>query len=366
MGDSPIFDPSFEAELLPLGLHTSLLFKALDELRKGTSVTRQYKYPSRPIGRVDSDSTDAFLTVDCESSRDTPLATDLHSGTTCTAVHFADTLSSSIRSTSGRSYGNSDGLEEHQRIGSNPSLTDSIPPGLAEQWLLRSGSLDSVEEGRTTPKVDTVNQLPPLGRNTSSSRSTTPQNGDVAQDSTRSDLSKLRPGLLNAGAHTLKSIRRMKIEVDSEDDENSHSHNHSELRTTISYPGQTRVKSPPSVDGSVDGTEKQQLLSKPSLRPPTYASGAKSRSSPRYSVPSPHGIKAAIKTQHLRVESDPSPSLKSHRPAAVRKRAETAELFDIVSKCSSPSKGHRKKETSGAQNDTNGAALHNDELDSLL
>lgn len=376
MGDSPIFDPSFEAELLPRGLHTSLLFKALDELRKGTSITRQYKYPSRPIGRVDS--MDA-LTVDCESSRDnTPVANDAHSSA---AVHFADTLSSSIRSTSarstsGRSY-NSDsdihrGLGEHQRIGSNPSLVDSIPPGLAEQWISRSGSLDSAEEGRSTPKFDSSNQLPHMptrgqGRNTSTtgSSSTTPQNDDIAQDSSRSSLSKMRPGLLNAGAHTLKSIRRMAVEVDSEDD-NSHAERSSTISPT--YASQIRVKSPPSVDRSVDGTngtEKQQLLPKPSLRPPTYASGAKSRPSPRYSsVPSPrYGSETTIKTQHLRAESDPNPSLKSDRPAAMRRRTDTAELFDIVSKCVSPPKGHQKEEKS---DDISGDGLHDDELDSLL
>ena len=379
MGDSPIFDPSFEAELLPRGLHTSLLFKALDELRKGTSVTRQYKYPSRPIGRVDS--MDA-LTVDCESSQDnTPVATDAHSSA---AVHFADTLSSRIRSTSarstsGRSYNSSSdihrGLGEHQRIGSDPSLADSIPPGLAAQWISRSGSLDSAEEGRSTPKIfDSSNQLPPVptnrgqGRNTStaSSSSTTPLNGDIAQDSSRSNLSKMRPGLLNAGAHTLKSIRRMAVEVDSEDD-NSHANRSATISPT--YASQIRVKSPPSVDRSVEsphsGTEKQQLLPKPSLRPPTYASSAKSRPSPRYSsLPSPqYGNEGAIKTQHLRAESDPNPSLKSDRPAATRRRTDTAELFDIVSKCVSPHKGRRKEEKS---NDTDGDVLHDDELDSLL
>eukprot|EP00566_Odontella_aurita_P011262 CAMPEP_0113543782 /NCGR_PEP_ID=MMETSP0015_2-20120614/10346_1 /TAXON_ID=2838 /ORGANISM="Odontella" /LENGTH=385 /DNA_ID=CAMNT_0000443973 /DNA_START=453 /DNA_END=1606 /DNA_ORIENTATION=+ /assembly_acc=CAM_ASM_000160 len=58
LGTSRIFDPDFERELLPRGLHTSLLFKATDELRKGTSVTRQYREPSRPIGQVDHDDDD--------------------------------------------------------------------------------------------------------------------------------------------------------------------------------------------------------------------------------------------------------------------------------------------------------------------
>ena len=361
MGDSPIFDPTFEAELLPRGLHTSLLFKALDELRKGTSVTRQYKYPSKPIGRVDS--MDA-LTVECGSSRDTPVVADMPSS----SVHFADT--SSIHSTSGRSY-NSDvhrGLGEHQRIGSNPSLSDSISPALAEQWLSRSGSLDSAE-GRTTPKVDTSNHLPPRGPGRNSA-STTPQNDDIAQDSSRSSFSKMRPSLLNAGAHTLKSIRRMAVEVDSEDDESFH---HADRKETISpsYPGQiTRMKSPPNeektVESSTNGTEKQQLLPKPSLRPPTYTGGANSRSSPRYSFPSPNnGAETAIKTQHLRVESDP-PNLSSksfNRPAAMRRRTDTAELIDIVAKCVSPSKGHREEESSAAQVDT---THYDDELGSLL
>lgn len=357
MGDSPIFDPTFEAELLPRGLHTSLLFKALDELRKGTSVTRQYKYPSKPIGRVDS--MDA-LTVECGSSRDTPIATDMPSG----SVHFADT--SSINSTSGRSY-TSDvhrGFGEHQRIGSNPSLSDSISPGLAEQWLSRSGSLDSAE-GRTTPKVDTSSHLlvPPRGPGRNSA-STTPQNDDIAQDSSRSSFSKMRPSLLNAGAHTLKSIRRMAVEVDSEDDESFNA----ERKETISpsYSGQiTRMKSPPNVEKSVEnttsGTEKQQLLPKPSLRPPTYTGGANSRSSPRHSFPSPNGADTAIKTQHLRVESDP-PNLSSkifNRPAAMRRRTDTAELIDIVAKCVSPSKGHREEESSAAWVDT---AHYDDEL----
>jgi len=361
MGDSPIFDPTFEAELLPRGLHTSLLFKALDELRKGTSVTRQYKNPSRPIGRVDS--MDA-LTVDCGSSRNTPIATDVPPGA---AVQFADTTSS-IRSTSGRSY-NSDvhsGHGEHRRFGSNPSLVDSIPPGLADQWL-STGSLDSAEEGRTTPKVDTSNNLPPRGPGWNTT-STTPQNGDIAQDSSRSSFSKMRPSLLNAGAHTLKSIRRMAVEVDSEDEDISHAERKETISPTSTYPGQTRVKSPPSIDKSDDnitnGTEKQQLLPKPSLRPPTYAIGANSRSSPRYSFPSPNGTQTAIKTQHLRGESDPNPSLKSStRPAAMRRRTDTAELIDIVAKCVSPSKDHRGEATSAASVD---AALHDDELDSLL
>eukprot|EP00567_Pseudictyota_dubia_P014228 CAMPEP_0197440152 /NCGR_PEP_ID=MMETSP1175-20131217/6729_1 /TAXON_ID=1003142 /ORGANISM="Triceratium dubium, Strain CCMP147" /LENGTH=326 /DNA_ID=CAMNT_0042970211 /DNA_START=114 /DNA_END=1091 /DNA_ORIENTATION=+ len=58
MGTSRIFDPKFERELLPRGLHTSLLFKATGELRKGTSVTRQYREPARPIGQVEEYATD--------------------------------------------------------------------------------------------------------------------------------------------------------------------------------------------------------------------------------------------------------------------------------------------------------------------
>jgi len=149
----------------------------------------------------------------------------------------------------------------------------------------------------------------------------------------------------------------MAVEVDSEDDESFLA----ERKETMSpsYPGQiTRMKSPPNVEKSVEnttsGTEKQQLLPKPSLRPPTYTGGANSRSSPRHSFPSPNGADTAIKTQHLRVESDP-PNLSSksfNRPAAMRRRTDTAELIDIVAKCVSPAKGHREEESSAARIDT--------------
>jgi hypothetical protein len=42
MGGERIFEKEFEQELIPRGLHTSLLFLAISNLRKGTSIRRQY------------------------------------------------------------------------------------------------------------------------------------------------------------------------------------------------------------------------------------------------------------------------------------------------------------------------------------
>ena len=121
MGRAHIFDPEFEEELLPRGLHTSLLFKAVDELRKGTSVTRQYNNPSRPIGRVDS-------IEDYESGHDA-------------AVHFSDSVrSSSVPQDKTGAFDN-----KHSRMGSDPSLADSVSSDVVDQWVSMSESADSVE-----------------------------------------------------------------------------------------------------------------------------------------------------------------------------------------------------------------------------
>jgi hypothetical protein len=43
MGSKRVLDPEFERQLLPSGLHASLLIKATERLRRKTSVTAQYK-----------------------------------------------------------------------------------------------------------------------------------------------------------------------------------------------------------------------------------------------------------------------------------------------------------------------------------
>jgi hypothetical protein len=47
MGSKRVLDPEFERQLLPSGLHASLLIKATERLRRKTSVTAQYKTPKR-------------------------------------------------------------------------------------------------------------------------------------------------------------------------------------------------------------------------------------------------------------------------------------------------------------------------------
>jgi hypothetical protein len=47
MGSKRVLDPEFERQLLPSGLHASLLIKATERLRRKTSVTAQYKSPKR-------------------------------------------------------------------------------------------------------------------------------------------------------------------------------------------------------------------------------------------------------------------------------------------------------------------------------
>jgi hypothetical protein len=53
MGSKRVLDPEFERQLLPSGLHASLLIKATERLRRKTSVTAQYKTSQRagPQGR---------------------------------------------------------------------------------------------------------------------------------------------------------------------------------------------------------------------------------------------------------------------------------------------------------------------------
>eukprot|EP00567_Pseudictyota_dubia_P009426 CAMPEP_0197441368 /NCGR_PEP_ID=MMETSP1175-20131217/7647_1 /TAXON_ID=1003142 /ORGANISM="Triceratium dubium, Strain CCMP147" /LENGTH=798 /DNA_ID=CAMNT_0042971623 /DNA_START=308 /DNA_END=2701 /DNA_ORIENTATION=- len=142
MGTSRIFDPSFEMELLPRGLHTSLLFKATDELRKGTSVTRQYREPSRPIGQVDEystddeaddlDSTGRSNYTGRSSMSSTVVNHNLDAGGGGGGVRFADQLERSVRSESGRDD------QDH---------TESNIDSLHESALIRWISTDSVSTG---------------------------------------------------------------------------------------------------------------------------------------------------------------------------------------------------------------------------
>ena len=190
-------------------------------------------------------------------------------------------------------------------------------------------------------------------------------------DSLRPGLSKMRPSLLNAGGHTMKSIRRMAESMENDNDYDSARDVAGRNNDGVISPSPRYITSPRGnnngensasrntnrVDGGkkagIEGTEKQHLLSKPSnLRPPIYTGGKSNTAS----LPP----KSAKNSHHFRGESDPGPSVATMDrigPGGLRRRTETAELIDIVSKCVSPNEKEDGQNT--VQSDC-------DELESLL
>lgn len=77
MGSQPIFDPAYEAGLLPHTLHDNLLIKARANLSRSTSIRRQYRSRSSPIDRILSEDELSSRMHSERSEPDTPLENEM-------------------------------------------------------------------------------------------------------------------------------------------------------------------------------------------------------------------------------------------------------------------------------------------------
>ena len=257
MASTPIFDSSFEEELLPRGLHTTLLFKALDEIRRGRSVTRQYKNPSPPIGRVDP-----ITPSDLE--RDT-------------MVHFFDSEKSPLTSEERRSIYSNNKSDSEQSIG---SLAENLSKEALERWASPSGSASSFDSQESFNHRTSLTPVPVT--NTSHFQRKPPKiprhgmTRGTQQGNEHGSISKLRPRLLNAGSHRAKSIRRMAAAIGDDDDADK---NVSELGNpgepyfsgNVNVAVQSAHIYPNTLDSNGESETQQLIPSNGSLKPQKYS-----------------------------------------------------------------------------------------------
>ena len=227
MGSAPIFDAAFEQELLPRGLHTSLLFKAVDELRKGTSVTRQYKFPSQPIGKVDAITASADNGDLGDDTDKGPGSVRFAPG----AARFADTIWSSVEEGTTTRTGPVNGGDG---INATAAETSDMPlKATALKSWVSNGSLTDGGMGRINGSVKFP--LPPLMTPVQRSREGgegrlpphPPSINHQYENENRVGGVDISSGegkwrlsqILNRGNHTDKSLRKLASDISDLSDE---------------------------------------------------------------------------------------------------------------------------------------------------
>eukprot|EP00550_Attheya_septentrionalis_P006545 CAMPEP_0198287282 /NCGR_PEP_ID=MMETSP1449-20131203/6160_1 /TAXON_ID=420275 /ORGANISM="Attheya septentrionalis, Strain CCMP2084" /LENGTH=588 /DNA_ID=CAMNT_0043985221 /DNA_START=44 /DNA_END=1810 /DNA_ORIENTATION=- len=195
MGSERIFDAEFESELLPRGLHTSLLWEATENLKHGVSIMRQYNISPTRSPKSRSFMTEQDLEDYMDPQDDEP---DFNNGADDSFLsEDASVLASklSIRST-----------ENVFGLGKQDSM-NSI-----DKWL-----------GSDVSKISTAADAVSLEGNNYLSKKVSSDSKKALSDS--ASLSSRRcsqtgtrlppAAVLNAANHSQKSIRRIQVPVDS-------------------------------------------------------------------------------------------------------------------------------------------------------
>lgn len=167
MGQKRILDPEFERQLLPSGLHASLLIKATERSRRKTSVTDQYRpnIVRNPLERGASVDSVRSAPADCKSFRATPLPNRGQPSVIGQDVHAFFPQSTHLfdghESLTNQSESHGDDTLPLEPIpgGPTPSSAASHPPYLKLQPYTHGSRCrtDSAESGASVD--DLVNQI---------------------------------------------------------------------------------------------------------------------------------------------------------------------------------------------------------------
>lgn len=286
MGSEPIFEEEFEKELLPHGLHTSLLMKATDELSRKTSITRQYRKQSKRVvnGQNSLESlsdTSDFGSIRCTSGpfRNGSWSSAPPLGSHRTPSPFASTSRQSSESSipmEQSKTGQSDSNLIHGDLDNRfPPSNNSKLPRVRESANEKSSGSETMSSSGSLPPGLPASGPPTVEKETIG--------GEKWRDVGGTRLPP--PRMLNKANHSFTSMRRLSKEsldassLDGEDSDVSEEKNlNSASEAELSTPSRTHRRkvsfemfpqaprtSLVSSTASVEKPKKRGMLERPSL-----------------------------------------------------------------------------------------------------
>eukprot|EP00978_Attheya_sp_CCMP212_P025790 scaffold83683_cov56-Attheya_sp.AAC.1 len=237
MGGDRIFEKEFEQELIPRGLHTSLLFLAISNLRKGTSIRRQYAKEVNCHDEHEHEHEHEHDMNDYDLSSCSDNNNPNNPNNISLRYHNEELQDFEINTTGAGS------VMRHSLLSTDTGTTDdpaaaAAPNNAPTKTTKVSHDVENSEYGRSNSELEWLkagsdDQQPygfsPNDKPTSSSFMTTPSREPPPpkkRSAAKSNQNLLpRATLLNKANHTFKSMVRVTSSAASDEDDNDNDNN---------------------------------------------------------------------------------------------------------------------------------------------